>query len=655
MAKSKASVKINSEAGTWYNEKSPGERYNDVMEDLRNVYPVFLDSYARAQRNVDFYMGRQWSNNELRAFHRQMRPPYVFNRIFPIVNNLLGAQQQTKMDVKALPVEIGDDYAVMMTNKIIKWMEQINNIDYIEQEIFKHGILEGFSVTQVRWQHSDFVDGMPLIERIPMNQIMWDASSQQPDLSDARWIARIIPMQKPDAITEFPEYAELVESASWGVSDTYYMLRDAINRNTFMQEYGYGYDIEERGIVWVVEHYEKVPEYEYVVVDNAIGTSIKSFDSERDANKYMEGLIDQATENARDLKDEFGNDMIFCVTLKRNTYLQSIVLGSECVSFTKTDLPETTYQVYIPISVNGEFTSPIDSLISSQRFTNRMISEWDNQMMRTNKAAMTVIQGMLDQGWSVEDVAQQRGRSGVVIPVRDHGAIQMLPNQPASSDFPNLLNVAQSYMMEAAGGANILGLQENAAESSKTVRARQAAAGLARLPLFKSLEQWRKKVTEMAVWQCKQYLTPGQQLRIIGDDKDVEFVAFEENELDTIREARTDFLIESTVDSAIARESTIDSLREFFQSMQGAIPGDVAASILLELDPNIPKETKERVLGMIKSYGEFRQKEEEAASQQKIQSQAERSVQGQALRDQIREQMSKTDPGLADGLQGRAK
>jgi len=649
------SVTLNSELGKFYNNKDLSSRYLDVTDDVRAVYPVFADSYAKAIRNTDFYMGRQWSSLELKGFRRQLRPPYVFNRIFPIVNNLLGAQLQTKMDVQALPIESTDEYAAQIKNKFIKWFEQVNNIDQIESEVFRYALLQGYSATQTRWEYSDFVDGYPLIERIPQNQLIWDVQAIQQTLEDARWQARIIPMQKADAIASFPEYAEEIENAAWDTPDMYYMAKDAIVKNVTVSEYGIGFNVDERGIVWVVEHYERVSEYEYVVVDSVGGTGVKSFDNEKDAEDYYAGIVASATENGLQLIDDKGEDTIFISKLKSEVFLQSIIIGNKCVSYKKTDLPAFPYHVYIPIFWDGDWISPVDTLISSQRFSNRMISEWDNQMTRNNKNMVTVKSQLLEQGYTIEQFVQERSRAAATIPVRDHDAIRLHPNQAASSDFPNLLSIAQQYMLEAAGGANILGLQENAAESSKAVKARQAAAGLARLPLFRSLEQWRRSQTELALWYCQEYISDGQTLRIIGEDNDVQFIPIERGDLDSIKDARTDIAIDSAVDSSIAREASFESMKEFFQATQGSIPPEIQYATLLELNPHIPKKIKESLQSKMEFHKQYMEQLQKQAMQEKLQAAAEKSVEGQALRDKIRGNMKEQSPDVSEGLSTRSK
>ena len=139
-----------------------------------------------------------------------------------------------------------------------------------------------------------------------------------------------------------------------------------------------------------------------------------------------------------------------------------------------------------------------------------MVSEWDLQIGRANKQFATVIEHKLANGWDFNRFMTARSQTGAAVPVQDHAAIQFHPNQPAHPDIPKVLSMSQGFMMELAGGANALGMQEDAAESSKAVRARQAAAGLAKLPMYENLIRWRKSVTENIVWYLREYLPNDQ-------------------------------------------------------------------------------------------------------------------------------------------------
>ena len=638
-------LKLNGPVSKAFNNIDYGQVFTNVMYDLERSYPYFADIHARFRRNVNFYANYQWTSQELYAHQRQFRIPYVWNKISQQINNVLGTQIQTKLDARANPIEPSDEAAADLINKLIKWAEQLNDIDKIEADVFKSGLLGGMGVTQVKWDFSELHGGYPVIERVPSYQLVWDLNTTQIDFSDCRWMARVIPMSRAEAYETLPEFAEEIESADRTYAHAYYIMKQAFTPLQSVTYDNIGLSSSARDLIYVVEHYERIRQFRYIVVDLIKNTEPMVFDSEAEANQYYNGLVAGYIEGSQPMIDEQGRDNVFVAEIKKDCYLQNLIIGNHCVQSEMTDLPAFPYQVFFANHVDGDFWSYADALISPQRFINRMVSEWDLQIGRANKQFATVIEHKLANGWDFNRFMTARSQTGAAVPVQDHAAIQFHPNQPAHPDIPKVLSMSQGFMMELAGGANALGMQENAAESSKAVRARQAAAGLAKLPMYENLVRWRKAVAENLVWYLREYLSNDQVIRIIGPDKAATFVPLGDSDLQTIKASRTDIAIGQTVDSDLAREETLSELREFFQAMQGAIPGQIALPIMLELSTSIPPEIKQKLLSQLDFYQQWAQQQQQQQEQGKLQQRANDQVNTEYIREALKMLLSQQNPG----------
>jgi hypothetical protein len=635
---------LNGPVAKAYEKIDYGQVFTNVMYDLERSYPYFADIHARFRRNVNYYAGYQWTSQELYAHQRQFRIPYVWNKIGQQINNILGTQVQTKLDTRANAIEPSDEAAAELLNKLIKWAEQLNDIDKVESDVFKSGLLGGMGATQVKWDYSELYGGYPVVERIPSYQLVWDLNTTQIDFSDTRWMARVIPMTRAEAYETLPEYEEQIQKADRSYAHAYYIMKQAFTPLQSVTFDNIGLSSSARDLIYVIEHYEKIRQLRYIVVDLIGNTEPMVFDSEAEANKYYDGLVTGYIEGGQPIIDEKGKDNVFIAEIKRDCFLQNLLIGNECVASQMTDLAAFPYQVFFANYMDGDFWSYADALISPQRFINRMVSEWDLQIGRANKQFATVIEHKLANGWDFNRFMTARSQTGAAVPVQDHSAIQFHPNQPAHPDIPKVLGMSQSFMMELAGGANAMGMQENAAESSKAVRARQAAAGLAKLPMYENLTRWRKSVTENIVWYLRQFLDDDQIIRIIGPGSKPQFLELDSTDLDTIKAARTDIAISQTVNSDIAREETLAELREFFQAMQGAIPGQVALPILLELSTTIPPDVKEKLMSQLDFYQQWLQQQAAQEKSGKQQQQASEQVNSEYMRDMIRTMMQQQQP-----------
>lgn len=614
------------------------DELHHVLSLIDSALPEFVDFHRRAARNLAYFRNEQWASSELANFQRQGRIPYVWNRIANYILNIVGMQIQTRTDVSILPVEKGDEYLADLLLRLYKWAESINNLDRIETDVFMHGLIQGAAFTQCRWEFIDFYGGAPYIERVPVYQIFWDLSARESDLSDAAWMARAIPMYAKQAKELLPDYADVIDIQANNLPsypgsrlpfyETFHSLYSNLDYPILPKDYG---------IVWVIEAYEKHREKKYAVV-NEISGDVEIFDTERQAKSYLAGTIEALLERQQFLTDEQGRELVYIVDMYRDNYMQRIIIGDRLVSSDETDLVSYPFQTFFPIFVEGRALSPVDILIYPQKFLNRMISEWDNVVGRSSKGLMTVIEELLPPNWNAERVAQARSRAGATIPVKRHEAIQERDVPPAQTNFAGLVQLVTQYMMEMAGGNNIFGLQENAAESGRAVRSRQAAAGLSRVPYFSAIRDWKKQLTEYVIWSIKEYMTSQQLRRIIGEDierfesQKVEDVDI----LETIRSIRTDIAITPAVESDLAREEMYNQVLQFMQSGGGTfLDPATQLYLLLELNPAIPSEVKDKIREIDPFFKELRQKQQQEIEQQQMQQSVEKSLAKSLMKKQL--------------------
>lgn len=610
-----------------------GEQYQMIKLQLERAEQAFTSRNQASRQNELFCRGEQWTADEIHSIESQGRIPYVFDQISPKINNLLGMEQSTRLDATALPVESGDEQQAAMLNKLIGWAENLNSIEHIQSAVFQDVVIKGVGCTVSRWDMKDFVGGYPAIERIPIWQMRWDLNSVQVDGSDIKWMARMIPLRRSDALEMYPEYAEFIENSA-SVSVLYNGIRlqdlmterqqiDALNTSGFP----FGLDFDKAYII-IVEFYEKMKKCRYIVTD-LISDKVEAFDDEKEAELYLKGLLDSYTMNGEILLDEQGEDRVYMQETSRDAIFQSVICGDRCCHRVETDLPDFPFTLCYAYFQDGTYFPPVDQLYHPQIFYNRMIAEFDNQIGRSAKHVTTVVESALGTGFTYNDVVTGISRTGIVIPVRNQDAIKLQPNQPVSPDLPNAIQFASGFMIEAVGGMNALGLQENAAESGVAVQRRQQAAGTARLPLFDHLRLWRKKVTEKMVWYIKNYLDEQQTIRIIGKDNlgrnTVEFLQLDDGIMDSLKEIETDISISERSDTETTRQAQFQQLMEIFKVSGETIPAELKLITIIKFSDIDPKD-KDELLSTVQFYQQYQQQQMEMRHQEKLKSQVIDSI-----------------------------
>lgn len=637
-----------------YLDEELSDVYSRIFDDIETARPLFAEMWAEARRNSEFVQGRQWDDDDREAHERQNRIAYVFDQISPKVNAVLGVHTARRVEAQVLPTEPGDEPTAYVANRLIKWCEQINRMDEVESEVFYDMIVKKVGCTVTRWALSDTLSGRPVVERVPVYQMMWDPNSVDVSLADAKWMARVIPITRQDAIERWPEFEEAVRNAG-GYGDESSLVRTDVMtaRQRFMAQSGRAVsETDLRGDIIAIEHFEKARQYIYIVVDQ-ISNEMHEFNDANAAQNYVDGAISQYAEGDVNLVDSEGNDMVSIVTLSKDIVIQTLIFGAECVSREVTELPDFPYQIAFCYHDDGEYWSFVDQLIDPQMFQNRMISELDNQIGRGNKNIMTVIEQKLKRGFTIVDLNREASKVSPKIPVLAHDAINVVPNQPAQSDLVPAISMAISHMTDIVGGRNALGLQENAAESGAAVRARQEAAGMARMPVFAHINSWRRKVTEMCLWYMRKYLAPEQQMRIMGQEGKPEWILVTQEVLDSLTNSKMDIVVTEAVDSVTAKERQFVQVKELFQTIGAMLPPEVVVTTMLEYS-SLEQGTKDKILGMLPAIQEYRQQQAQEAEAAKMQQSVQNTIMRKQLKDQLEKQqaVATSQPGANPTLGG---
>lgn len=608
---------------------SPTEKdeiYERVRNDLYDVKAYFDMKLAKRRENYNFYRGNQWTPAEIDEHITQMRKPYVFNEIQNKLDHLIGSQTQTRLDAKAIPREKADEAATELLTHMVKWCEQVNNFEYTETNIFTESIIGGVGVSQIRWEKEDIQGGYPKIEKVAPEEIVWDINSKQMSLDDARWMARRMVISKMAAMEMFPEFAKEIENATLDTD----MVSDDYVRNVNQDET----EVEGRKHISVVEYYEKIREFKYTVFDD-IRNENRAFDTQEEADAYYEGLMEQYVKGEEPLLLPDGQPRIAIVQDLVDVVYQSIIIGSEVASYEKTSLPFFPYDVMFCYFEEGDYWAYVDKLIDPQRLVNTFFSQWEYQLGAAGKNITTVVPPLVGPD-GAEKVRRELSRTAPIIEVKDHSALRMWPNNPVNPELYQGIMFGIGRMMDYAGGKNALGLQENAAESGRAVIARAEQGGLARLPFFDKLRYWRINVTLKMIWYMKNFLSPGQIIRVIGADADIAYVPIDETLLNTINEVKTDIIIDEAVKSDSVKERQFMQMKELFAQIPG-LPPELISKILIEFS-SLPQSKKSEITGQLDSWKDYQQKQAEENKQKKMQQDVLDALTKKRMRETMEEQ-----------------
>lgn len=610
-------------------------QYDQVVDDVDSAMEVFRPYQLRGLRNAQFWAGNQWTEEEINNHIRQKRYPFIFNEIRTKVDHLTGTQKLTRLDVQVVPREESDIEEADRINELVKWAEQMNDMKFLESDIFFDAAVKAVGFSKVYWSMKDIKYGFPALSKLPFNEVIWDPNSRRMDWSDCDWVAHRPRLTRKKLKALFPDFVDEIEKAS--PSSIYGPYRYGVEtaRQQRVESIGTTNRRGDRDLIDVIEYYEKIAVWDYIVTDGVTGREEK-FDSENDAQEYAAGMIQFYLEKDIALTDPDGGNVISICAVERNRIDQTIIVGDRCIVYEQTVLPDFPIVPCWGYFDDGDYFSFVDLLIDPQIFSNRMLSTWDHMLGSSMKNLVTVMPAMLYKEWGgrnpVERVRQEISAVSPVIPVLNHGAIDQKERPPIAPELFQGLALAHQRMQEYAGGANALGLQENAAESGKAVIARQQAAGAARVTLFDNLRLWRQKTTEMLVWFMKNFMSSQQTIRVVGEEGRMRFVRLDDGIMNTLREIEVDILIDEIPESATIRERTFEKITLL---PPGLLPPDVYRNLFIKFMPGLPQSQKQEILSQLEFSAKYEQEKMKLAQEQKEQSQVMASIRKQQMREQM--------------------
>lgn len=180
------------------------------------------DARKLAERDRDYYDGKQWTAAEESALKKRGQPVVTYNLIKNKVNSLKGLEAQTRKDPKAFPRTPGDEGSAQAATDALRFVCDDNDWDQIRSDAFEAIIVEGTGAIMVGAR--DGREGIdPDITVIPWDRFWYDPHARRIDFSDAAYMGIVTWMDYDQAALRWPDRRgsldATMESAS--ASDTY--------------------------------------------------------------------------------------------------------------------------------------------------------------------------------------------------------------------------------------------------------------------------------------------------------------------------------------------------------------------------------------------------------------------------------------------------
>ncbi|WP_206198524.1 portal protein [Zoogloea dura] len=191
------------------------EEYTEITREIEEQ-PPWLD---RANKEMDYADGNQLDGDLLRRLQEAGIPPAVEDQIGPALRAIHGYETSTRTDWRVTPNGgLGGQDVADAINYKLNEAERMSKADQACGEAFKPQIGCGLGWVEVS-RSSDPFKYPYRCTPIHRNEIRFDWTSVEPDLSDARFLRRQRWLHPRRLATVFPEHKELILACGKAGSD----------------------------------------------------------------------------------------------------------------------------------------------------------------------------------------------------------------------------------------------------------------------------------------------------------------------------------------------------------------------------------------------------------------------------------------------------
>lgn len=200
------------------------EFHQDIVKDFgesyERAYMLWNTYYAEAYKDLSYYLGNQWSLEELAYLNNQRRSSFTYNKIRRLINLVQGYQRKNRLATVIRPIEDASEVTAEMLTDTMQFV--MGNADGYEaiSDAFKGALTTGLSFLSPYVDYrSDPVSGDICFHRDDWNAVIMDPFFSKKDLSDCSFLARRKFLSRTEVKSLIPDKEEQIERLPYGSRD----------------------------------------------------------------------------------------------------------------------------------------------------------------------------------------------------------------------------------------------------------------------------------------------------------------------------------------------------------------------------------------------------------------------------------------------------
>lgn len=210
-----------------YRKKTVDPRLSEHQDIIKNFgeeyersYQMLNTFYAEAYRDQSFYLGNQWSLEELSYLNNQRRSAFTYNMIRRMINLIEGIQRSNRLSTTYTPIEDASSQTADLMSDVGQYV-MTNGGGYEKlSQAFKDACTTGIAwISPYIDYRDDPVSGDIRFHLDNWNSVIWDPFFYERDLSDCGFIARRKFLSRTEVMSLLPDKAEEINALPYGSRD----------------------------------------------------------------------------------------------------------------------------------------------------------------------------------------------------------------------------------------------------------------------------------------------------------------------------------------------------------------------------------------------------------------------------------------------------
>lgn len=200
------------------------EFHQDIIQDYgesyERAYQLWNTYYAEAYKDLSYYLGNQWSLEELSYLNNQRRSSFTYNKTFRLINLVLGRYSSTMRGFLVEPIENSSEQTAEIMTDGLQYIMQAGGGNEVRKKAVKGALTTGMSFVSP-WvdYRNDPVSGDIKFHLDEWNSVIMDPFMTKKDLSDCSFIARRKYLSRTEVTSLLPDKQDVIDRLPWGTRD----------------------------------------------------------------------------------------------------------------------------------------------------------------------------------------------------------------------------------------------------------------------------------------------------------------------------------------------------------------------------------------------------------------------------------------------------